>query len=212
MYRQRGRSSKKLKKSLGQTVIQQIIVCIIIVLLVIMAKKMDIAIVNHAMETFHTQLSKNYTATDMIDTTKTAFSKLKEGSTTIVATLIKGGKMAEFSPPTDGIGSLTASVPGSNGGASVQFKADEEIQVYAASGGTISEIGNGANESQYIQITHGNKIFSLYGGCTEVYVKPLEKVKRGQIIGTVKEGENQFLTFEVWVDGKLADPTDYVQF
>ena len=210
MYRQRGRVSKKPKKSLGHTLIQQIIVCIIIILLIIVAKKMDIAMVNNAMETFHTQLSKDYTAQDMINTGKTAFNKVKDGSTTIVATFIRGDKMLQLSPPTDAIGTLTASL--SQGGSSVQYKAETELQVYAASGGTISEIGVNANQNNYIKITHGNSIISLYGGCTEVYVQPLEKVKKGQIIATVQEGEDQFLSFEVWVDGKLADPTDYVEF
>lgn len=212
MYRHRGSVPRRPRKNLGQILVKQIILCIIIVLLVILAKKMDIAMVNKAMETFHTQLAKDYTATEIVHTAKSALIQVKDSTRTIVATFREGEKMMEFSPPADVAGTLTASASSSNGGKSMQFQSDKEIQVYASAGGTISEISAVTNQGRYIKISHGNNILSLYGGCSDVYVQPLEKVKKGQIIGTVKAGENQPLTFEIWTDGNLADPTEYIAF
>ncbi|NLY71555.1 MAG: M23 family metallopeptidase [Clostridiales bacterium] len=207
MYR-RKRVTKRFKKSFGQTLIKQVIVCIIIVLLVIIAKKMDIAIVNAAVETFQTQITKNYTATDIINSGKSALSQVKDGTSTVVATFLHGGKVMEFSVPTDEPAVLSVSAGTDN--KTLQFIADKELQVYAAAGGTISEIGNINDETKYIKITHGNNIVTLYGGIKEVYVKSLERVKRGQIIGSVTEGESLF--FEIWADGKMIDPKEYIDF
>lgn len=211
MYTHRGRFPVRSKKSMGQTLIKQVIICIIIILLVILAKRMDIAIVNKAVETFHTQITKDHSAADIVDTAKNAVTKVKDGTAAIVATFRDGDKMIEFSTPADAEGTISAS-SSVNGGKTMQFRSEKEIQVYSAAGGTISDIGSGQNQVKYIKITHGNNIVSLYGGCTEVYVEPLEKVRKGQIIGTVKEGENRFLSFEIWIDGNLADPTDYITY
>ena len=94
----------------------------------------------------------------------------------------------------------------------MEFHSDKEIQVYAAAGGTVSDIGIDAEGNKYIKIYHGNDMTSLYGGCATTYVQPLEKVKRGQIVGSVIAGEGQKLRFEIWNDGKLMDPSDYITF
>lgn len=213
MKRHRGRMPMPMlsKKRMGQTLIKQVILCIIIILLVIIAKRMDIAIVNKAVETFHTQITKDYTAKDIANTAKSAFNQVKDSTVTIVASLRGGEKAIEFAPPSDEDGTLSVSAAG-DGGKTMFFLSDEEIQVYAAAGGTVSEIGTLGNTDKYIKITHGNDIISLYGGCTEVYVQALEKVRKGQIIGTVAAGEERHLSFEVWVDGELKDPTDYIVY
>lgn len=212
MYRYRGRVLKNQKKRIIQTLTRQIIICIIIILLILVAKKMDILLVNNALETFHTQISKDYTTNDIGTGIKTAFTRVKQGSKTMVATFRMGEKRMEFSVPADVEGTLSASASGEDVGKTMEFQAEKEIQVYAAAGGTVSEIGDSGNNVKYIKISHGNQIISLYGGCTEVYVRSLEKVRKGQIIGSVPGGADRHLLFEIWVDGKLANPVDYIKY
>ena len=208
MERRRKRGPYRLLQFNGRTLVKQLILCIFILLFIILAKWIDHAALNKAMEDLGQQLNKNYTVSDFLSVGKTAVGRLKEGTMTVVAALIDGNKHMEFTSPTDQPGTYTASQTPGNSGKSVQFEATKELQVYAIAGGTVAEIGL---ESPYIKISHGNDIYSLYGGCTTVYVKPLEKVKKGQMIGSVSAGE-QPLLFELWIDGKLADPASYIDF
>lgn len=195
----------------GKTLVKQLIISIFIILFVILAKLVDHAAVKEGLETIHQQLSTNYEASDFLEIGKNAVDQLKEGTTTVVATLANGGKLTDFSPPSDVPGTFAVSATTGDVGYSMEFSKEEELQVYAISGGTVAEIVSGTNQTNYIKITHGNGIFSLYGGCTNIYVDSLEKVRKGQIIGSVSPGQNPLL-FELWVDGTLVDPTDYIEF
>jgi hypothetical protein len=195
----------------GKTLIIQIIICIIIILFVIFAKLIDNATVNQALETVSQEFSKNYIASDFVEIGRSTLDKLKTGTTEIVANLANGGKLTDYTVPTDLPGTLMASTSDDMEGQSMQFEASQELQIYAVAGGTVSEINTNTVDSQYIKISHGNGIYSLYGGCTDIYVQSLEKVRKGQIIGSIEAGDHQLL-FELWVDGKLANPTEYIDF
>ncbi|MGI6727759.1 MAG: peptidoglycan DD-metalloendopeptidase family protein [Anaerovoracaceae bacterium] len=212
MYRYRGRVPIRHKKGWGRTLIKQTILCIVIVMIVILAKKMDMALVNRAVETFQIHLNKDYSVTEISTDVRSVFNQALDGTKSMVAFFRDGEKRMEFSAPADGEGTLSAAAYGSDAGKTIQFQSDKEIQVYAAAGGTVAKICKDVNEDNSIKITHGNNIITSYEGCSKIYVKPLEKVKKGQIIGTVENGDNCCLSFEIWVDGKLADPTDYITF
>lgn len=210
MSRRRSGFSKMKKQRWRETLVRQLLAAILILLFIIAIKKMDIVMVNRTLETFETQISVNYTLRDMGRGLKSAFVNLKDGTVTMVAAIRDGSRRIEFSDPADGPGSLMASA-GSGGGKAIQYSAKEELQVYAAAGGTVVEIPEKGQEGS-IRISHGNDVFSVYRGCSETYIKALEKVRKGQIIGTVPPGENNRLTFEIWAGGKLADPLDYMKF
>lgn len=195
----------------GKTMVKQLIISIFIILFVILAKLIDHATVKEGLETIHQQISINYEISDFLEIGKNTFDQLKEGTTTIVATLANGGKLTNFTPPSDVPGTFAVSATTGEAGYSMEFSKGEELQVYAISGGTVAEIVTVTDQTNYIKVTHGNGIFSLYGGCTDIYVDPLEKVRKGQIIGSVAPGQNPLL-FELWVDGALVDPTDYIEF
>ncbi len=210
-----GRSRKgpvRRRRNMGKTIIRQVLLCILILLIIVFAKKMDTAVVQSALQGMKAQFAKDITLSGIIDSGKSTFGKLGDGTSFVVASLTKGIKGLEFSPPADVPGSYSASAGETAAGKTLEFQSGQEIQVYASEGGTVSQIGTDAWGNKYIKIYHGNEMTSLYGGCTQVYVETLEKVKRGQIIGTVAAGDDQTLRFEIWNDGKLADPSDYISF
>ena len=218
MYRGRGYINRK--RHWGATVVKQIIVCIVIVLLVIVIKKMDIAIVNESLETFKAMINEDYTASEIAATVKETVAKIKDVPESITTSFKASGKKLAFSPPAD-----VASVVSTYGEKSnylgkeesgfdrgMKFSSEKELQVFAVGGGTVAEINQSSQYGNYIQITHGNNINSIYGGCTQIYVKPLEKVKKGQLIASISPENDGYLSFELWVDGKIVNPASYIEF
>ncbi|HQC82891.1 MAG TPA: M23 family metallopeptidase [Bacillota bacterium] len=212
MVRMRRRWPAKMNRRMGKTMVRQVLICILILLIVIVAKKMDNAIVNNTYQAIRAQFTKEITFASIADSGRAFIGKFKDGTTTVVASLMQGGKGLEFSTPSDVPGTYSASASQSGTGKTLEFTSEEEIQVYAAAGGTVSDIGLDAEGNKYIKIHHGNDLISLYGGCTNTYVQPLEKVKRGQMIGSVAAGEGYKLRFEIWNKGKLDDPSKYIDF
>ncbi|MGI6733096.1 MAG: peptidoglycan DD-metalloendopeptidase family protein [Anaerovoracaceae bacterium] len=212
MGRMRRRWAIRANRNMGKTMIRQVLICILILLIIIVAKKMDNALVNNTFQAVKAQFTKDITIASIADSGRSFIGKFKDGTTTVVASLVQGSKGLDFSTPSDVPGTYSASANQSGKGKTMEFSSDQEIQVYAAAGGTVSDIGLDAEGNKYIKIHHGNDIISLYGGCTSTYVQPLEKVKRGQIIGSVAVGEGRKLKFEIWNSGKLDDPSKYIDF
>lgn len=205
----------------ARRVMLQLAVCILIVLAVIVIKKMDIAIANRALETFHAQMTTDVSGNDLASSAKSVFAQIKVLPAAVEDSSFGTGKKLSFSPPANEAAAVSTfgeqegyygkSETGFERG--MKFYSQEELQVYAVGGGTVAEV---SESSEYggtlVKITHGNEIVSLYGGCTKVYVKPLEKVKKGQLIASVSpEGDNG-LRFELWVNGKIVNPADYIAF
>lgn len=178
MERSRGRAPTRISRMMRTSGKAMAIQLIVIILFIIFAKIIDRSTMNRALETFSQQLSKNYQAKDFVEIGESTLSKLKTGTTQVVAILANEGKLTDYTAPTDLPGTLMTSNNLENEGKSIQFLASEELQVYAVGGGMISEIHSSAGTSTYIKISHGNDIYSLYGGCTDVYVQSLEKVRK----------------------------------
>lgn len=210
------------RKSWGKTFLKQILICIVIVLLIIVAKKMDIAIVNNGLETFRVALTRDYTAGDIAQGAKTVLAKVGKVPGSVTAAFQESEKKLAFSPPTDQaavvatFGEKTTYFETERSGfaRSMKFSAEKPMQVYSVKGGVVSEVNQSSQYGgTYIKVSHGDGIESIYGGCAEVYVKPLEKVKKGQMIGSVApEEEGGCLNFELWVGGEVVDPASYINF
>ncbi|QOX62773.1 M23 family metallopeptidase [Anoxybacterium hadale] len=218
MYNNRRYSRKR--KGYGSTLIKQILVCIIIVLLVIVIKKMDIAIVNQSIETFKAALNHDYKAADIVDSARNLASKARDIPDNIVAAFQRSESKLAFSPPADEdaiistFGEKTGFFGSETSGfeRGMKFQSDQELQVYAVGGGIVSEIGESSQYGKYIKIVHGDDVVSIYGGCTQIYVQSLEKVKKGQLIGSVSPENNGYLSFELWVDDDIVNPASYIEF
>ena len=221
MYRKR---YHRKKKNYGAILLKQVIVCIFIVLLVIVIKKMDIAIVNEGVETVKAKLEENYTVADITeiakDTAADTVQKMKSVPDSIREAFQSSDRKLAFSPPADEAAIISTfgeklSYSGKEESGferGMKFSSEKEIQVYSIGGGIVSEIGESSQYGNYIKISHGGKIESIYGGCTKIYVESLEKVKKGQLIASVSPENSGFLSFELWVDGEISNPASYIQF
>ena len=218
MYR--GRRYIPRRKNYGATLLKQILVCIVIVLLVIVIKKMDIAIVNETLETFQAKLDRDYKTSEIIQSTKDLFGKAKDVPETVASAFQRSESKLAFSPPADEAAIIsTFGEKSSDYGSEengfergLKFQSDKELQVYAVGGGIVSEVGESNQYGKFIKIVHGDDIVSIYGGCTQIYVKSLEKVKKGQLIASVGSENNGFLSFELWANDEIVNPANYIEF
>jgi murein DD-endopeptidase MepM/ murein hydrolase activator NlpD len=64
-------------------------------------------------------------------------------------------------------------------------------QIYAVSGGTVIAVGENDEYGKYIRIAHGKEAESVYGNIRQVYVRPLERVKKGQVIAEYENSAEQ---------------------
>lgn len=55
--------------------------------------------------------------------------------------------------------------------------------VYAVNGGTVINVGTSDELGNYIIISHGEESISTYGNCSKIYVKKLQRVRKGEVIG-----------------------------
>lgn len=219
MYRRRP-YIKRRGKNWGIVVFRQVVVCIILVLLVIVIKKMDIAIVNKSMETFKAKINQDYTITQIVDSAKVTLEKTKGIPGSIVAAFNNSENKLAFSPPTDEaavistFGEKSSFFEKEESGfeRGMKFSSDKELQVFSVSGGIVADIGESPQYGQYVKIVHGDHVTSIYGGCTNIYVDSLEKVKKGQQIASVSPGSGGYLSFELWVDGEIVNPASYIEF
>ena len=218
MYR--GRRPFKRRKNYGATLVKQILVCIIIVLLVIVIKKMDIAIVNKSLDNIQAKLDRDYKVADIFQSAKDIAAKVKEVPESVAAAFQRGESKLAFSPPADEaaivstFGEKTGYFENTENGfeRGLKFQTDKELQVFSVGGGIVSEIGESSQYGKYIKVVHGDDIVSIYGGCSQIYVESLEKVKKGQLIASISPENNGHLSFELWVKDEIVNPADYIEF
>lgn len=86
--------------------------------------------------------------------------------------------------------------------------------IAAAAGGTVQLAGNyGNGYGNYIIISHGNGVQTLYAHCSALYVSAGETVAQGQTIAAVGSTGNSsgpHLHLEIRVNGKILNPQNYL--
>ena len=97
----------------------------------------------------------------------------------------------------------------------IDIGASKGTAIYAAASGTVSvsQYGYGGGYGNYIILSHGNGIQTLYGHCSELCVSEGEYVSQGQLIakvGSTGNSTGNHLHFEVRVNGVAQDPQNYV--
>ncbi|HWQ78994.1 MAG TPA: M23 family metallopeptidase [Anaerovoracaceae bacterium] len=215
-----GRRFTKKRRGYGETMIKQLLVCIIVVLVVLIIKMMDIAIVNDGLEAVQARLDQDYKVAEIFDSAVSLAGKVKEVPESVAAAFQRSGSRLAFSPPTDSeaiiatFGEKTGSLENDQYGfeRGMKFQSDTELQVFSVGGGIVSEIGVSDQYGKYVKVVHGDNIVSIYGGCSQIYVQSLEKVKKGQLIASVSPENNGYLSFELWVDDEVVNPADYIEF
>lgn len=98
----------------------------------------------------------------------------------------------------------------------IDFLAGDDLQVFAVSNGTVSNVYNNYLEGTVIEITHANSVVSTYKSLSNATVKIGDKVTAGQVIGEAgnnmaqEQNAGKHLHFEMTVNGKKVNPNDYL--
>ncbi|MBE5740986.1 MAG: M23 family metallopeptidase [Clostridiales bacterium] len=99
----------------------------------------------------------------------------------------------------------------------IDFVANEDKNVYAATDGTVSNVYTNYLEGTVIEISHADGLVSVYKSLSDaVNVSVGDKVSAGSIIGQVSESMAQELNtgahlhFEMTKNGAKVNPNDYI--
>lgn len=92
----------------------------------------------------------------------------------------------------------------------INIKAKPGTAVKAAEKGTVAAITESADGVPIIVIRHANNLLTVYANVTDVSVKKGDKVRRGQGIAKLREGDQSFVHFEVRDGFESVDPNDYL--
>ena len=85
--------------------------------------------------------------------------------------------------------------------------------IYAADGGTVVTVDYNVARGNYIVVSHGNGMSTLYQHCSAIYASVGQKVSQGDAIaavGSTGYSTGPHLHFEVWVNGVPVDPSGYI--
>ena len=99
----------------------------------------------------------------------------------------------------------------------IDFVASDDLNVYAVSAGTVSNVFTNYLEGTVVEISHSNGLVSVYKSLNnDAKVSVGEKVSAGTLIGTVAESMAQELNmgahlhFEMLKNGVKVNPNDYL--
>ncbi|MBQ8590236.1 MAG: M23 family metallopeptidase [Firmicutes bacterium] len=123
-----------------------------------------------------------------------------------ISTVLSAETQPEFSWPCNESHSLALAADSSS--RAYTFSSDlEELQVFSSCGGTVSQISDSR-----IVISHGNGFETVYEGCTDLYVQTLQKVRRGELIGSVRSSgdDRPELGFQLLKEQQAVDIGEYI--
>ena len=99
----------------------------------------------------------------------------------------------------------------------IDFYAEVGANVYAVYAGTVKDITTNLLDGTVITIDHGDGLVTTYGSLSsDVKVKVGDLIAKGDVIGTASNTSTSETTsdgqvhFEVWKDGNLVNPSNYI--
>lgn len=96
----------------------------------------------------------------------------------------------------------------------IDIEANQGAAIKAAQTGEVLEASKDPTLGNYIKLKHDGGFTTVYAHCSQLLVKKGQKVKQGDIIarvGNTGASIGAHLHFEIWQDGKAADPTSYIK-
>lgn len=96
----------------------------------------------------------------------------------------------------------------------VDISNSPDTPIYATGDGVVRHAGWAAGYGQAVLIDHGFGYSTLYGHTAEVKVKEGQKVTRGMLIaimGTTGRSTGSHVHYEVWQNGKPANPMQFLK-
>ncbi len=97
----------------------------------------------------------------------------------------------------------------------IDFAGQVGDSVVASADGTVVEAGWDETYGNYIRLDHGNGVQTFYGSNQELLVQKGEQAAQGQSIarlGSTGKSTGPHCHWEVWVEGRPVDPTDYLTY
>ncbi len=85
--------------------------------------------------------------------------------------------------------------------------------IVAAGDGTVATASYSSSEGNYVMISHGNRLYTIYMHCSRLAVSAGDKVSRGQVIayvGSTGISTGPHLHFGVSKNGSYVNPLSYV--
>lgn len=205
--------------------LKQIVLCIFIVLLVIFMKNINASITNKTTEAIKISLTKEINfkksikqimaygkeipqISNKVTNVFNAFSKEKNSSIKFIVPL-EGEIISNYGESTDPILNIKTFQRG------VDILVNKDKSIVSVADGEIIQTGEGKSLGKYIKVKHTNNMVSFYANCSDIKVKKGQMVKQGEEIAIIhkpNESENTYLHFELWMEGKVVDPTRYIPF
>lgn len=212
-------------KHFYKKVLKQIVLCMFVMLLVILVKNINSPITNKTTELIKTSVTKEMNIEKSIKQVLkyskeipklpnkavnvfNNFSNRKNVNIKFVVP-IKGDIISSYGENLDPYLNTKTFQRG------VDLLVTQDKNIVAVADGEIVEIGEGKSLGKYIKVKHGKDIFSLYANCSYIKAKKGSSVKKGEEIASIhslKENKDTYLHFELWVEGKVVDPTEYIPF
>ncbi|MEG0829084.1 MAG: M23 family metallopeptidase [Anaerovoracaceae bacterium] len=156
-------------------ILRQTGICIIIVFTFLLAKSVEVPQLNIGSEKIIQQMSKHYSVEEIMTNGSKAVKTIIVTPVTMTNNIISANKENKYGYPMD------------------QVKEGSSGSVYAVGGGTVSVVGENQQIGKFVKVEHGEEAESIYGNLDNIQVKDLDKVKKGDIIGTFKNtGEKDF--------------------
>ena len=126
-------------------------------------------------------------------------------------------------------GSAATGGVGSSNHKGIDFAAPKGNNIFAAEDGVVIKVSHtcthnyaktyktrcscGGGFGNYVMVSHGNGLVTLYGHCTDIYVGVGDTVSRGQTIATVGctgYSTGNHLHFSVLLNGSYVNPASYL--
>ena len=137
-----------------------------------------------------------------------------ENSNSSISNTPESGSYEFFFAPVNGI--VSQSINKTEGHYGVDIVTLEDEPIKSCLEGTVILTGWIQSEGKVIVIQHKDDLISIYKHCSAILKKRGEQVQTGDPIGIVgNSGENTsgpHLHFELWRNGLLLNPEDYISF
>ena len=95
----------------------------------------------------------------------------------------------------------------------IDIGASSGSPIYAAASGTVTEAGYSSSRGNYVVISHGSGVSTVYMHCSALYVSAGDSVSQGETIAAVGStgiSTGPHLHFGVIEDGVYVNPRNYV--
>lgn len=214
-------NDRRRKRSFRRTLMNQILWAIIIVAMIILIKSMNLSLTNKAVGTIKETINNDMDMKKValyFDRARVKATEVQEKTISVFSFMSNKRSNIKYVPPIEGeitsyYGQSTE--PYSN---TKNFQRGIDMQSYkdtfirSIDEGVVAEVGESDTLGKYIKISHDSDVFAIYSNCSEIKVKEKQNVTKGESIAVFRKDDENYFHFELWVNGDVVDPSDYIEF